>query len=46
MSKEMGKNIGTGLLILFVILNWEFILALIILALMIALYWIVKIMFF
>ena len=46
MSKEMGKNIGTGLLILLAILNWEFILALIILALMIALYWIVKIVFF
>ena len=46
MSKEMGKNIGTGLLILLAILNWELILALIILALMIALYWIVKIIFF
>ena len=42
----MARNIGIGLLILLAILNWEFILALIILALMIALYWIVKIVFF
>ena len=46
MSKETGINIGKFLLIVFAILNWEFILASIILALMIALYWIVKIIFF
>ena len=46
MSKDLGLNIGKFLLIVFAILNWEFILALIILALAIALYWAVKIMFF